>query len=415
MRTIFNMARLHLRLAFQDRSTLVQAFVVPVILMGVLSVAISEEDVAIPIDVVDQDSSEPSQALIQALRQTTEGQDRAVIVCLYGADDNPNACDLDADADFEDVGQTRLEERDVAATLVIPASFGEAIQNGQGIQIEYRSDEQLNAGTVASNTIQSALTQFNSSLAIAAAGTEAVDAHMGGFENEAARQTDFNRLREEALTEFENPPIVVNTDSAGEAVNIGGSRQSVPGMGSMFVLFSLLLLSVFMIEERRQWTLQRLMTLPTPRANIVLGKITGAFLFGVLQFGVFVLVGILFGVNWGKDPIAVVLLILAYCAAGTALGFLLSTLVRTADQAGGVTTLIGLTLAPLGGAWWPLEIVPDFMRTVGHISPIAWVMDGFKDLLYYQGTVIDVLPEVGVLLLFAAVFTVIAVQRFKYE
>jgi ABC-2 type transport system permease protein len=77
--------------------------------------------------------------------------------------------------------------------------------------------------------------------------------------------------------------------------------------------------------------------------------------------------------------------------------------------------LLGLTLAPLGGAWWPLDIVPEVMRVVGHLSPIAWAMDGFRVLLYEQGTLADVLLPVAVLLALAVVFFAIAIRRFKFE
>ena len=76
---------------------------------------------------------------------------------------------------------------------------------------------------------------------------------------------------------------------------------------------------------------------------------------------------------------------------------------------------MGLTLAPLGGAWWPLEIVPDFMQKVGYISPIAWTMDGFTELLYNNGTLVDILPMTGVLIGMAALFTTFEVWRFRYE
>ncbi|MGF2075590.1 hypothetical protein ACQUFC_18995, partial [Enterococcus casseliflavus] len=72
-------------------------------------------------------------------------------------------------------------------------------------------------------------------------------------------------------------------------------------------------------------------------------------------------------------------------------------------------------LAPLGGAWWPLEIVPETMQTIGHISPIAWVMDGFGELIYYNGGIAEILPMVGALLLMAGVLIVFAIWRFKYE
>jgi ABC-2 type transport system permease protein len=84
-------------------------------------------------------------------------------------------------------------------------------------------------------------------------------------------------------------------------------------------------------------------------------------------------------------------------------------------QGAAMLNLLGLTLAPLGGAWWPLDIVPPVMQTIGHLSPIAWAMDGFQKLLFRQGTLVDVLPEAGVLVVLSAVFFVIGIARFKYE
>ena len=100
---------------------------------------------------------------------------------------------------------------------------------------------------------------------------------------------------------------------------------------------------------------------------------------------------------------------------GTALAFAMGTFVRTEMQGAALVNLLGLTLAPLGGAWWPLEIVPEFMRTIGHISPIAWAMDGFHTLLYNQGTFSDILLPVGILLAMAVVFFAVAIARFRYE
>ena len=72
--------------------------------------------------------------------------------------------------------------------------------------------------------------------------------------------------------------------------------------------------------------------------------------------------------------------------------------VVSATQATGVTLFLTLTLAPLGGAWWSLEIVPAWMRTVGHISPVAWAMDGFRSLMFESGGVATVAVPILVLL-----------------
>ncbi len=70
--------------------------------------------------------------------------------------------------------------------------------------------------------------------------------------------------------------------------------------------------------------------------------------------------------------LGIVLIVLSFTLTATALGMALATPVRTSAQAENISLLLGLTLAPLSGAWWPIEIVPHFMQVIEHISPIAW-------------------------------------------
>ncbi|MFN2273404.1 MAG: ABC transporter permease, partial [Anaerolineales bacterium] len=85
------------------------------------------------------------------------------------------------------------------------------------------------------------------------------------------------------------------------------------------------------------------------------------------------------------------------------------------QQASGFALLLSLILAPLGGAWWPLHIVPRFMQVIGHISPIAWSMDAFTNLIFEGGGVGSILLPVGVLLAIAVVAFALAVRFFRYE
>jgi ABC-type multidrug transport system permease subunit len=54
------------------------------------------------------------------------------------------------------------------------------------------------------------------------------------------------------------------------------------------------------------------------------------------------------------------------------------------------------------------------MQFIGHLTPVAWVMDAFRDLLFYGGNLVDVLPEIGVLLAAAAVLFGVGIWRFRY-
>ena len=55
------------------------------------------------------------------------------------------------------------------------------------------------------------------------------------------------------------------------------------------------------------------------------------------------------------------------------------------------------------------------MQSVGHLSPVAWAMDAFTTLIYFKGSLVDVLPQIAVLMGISIVFFVIGVRRFKYE
>jgi ABC-2 type transport system permease protein len=65
----------------------------------------------------------------------------------------------------------------------------------------------------------------------------------------------------------------------------------------------------------------------------------------------------------------------------------------------------------LGGTMWPLEVVGDTMRTIGHLVPQAWIMDGFVTLIFDGGGVTDLGRELAVLASFALVALVLGARR----
>jgi ABC-2 type transport system permease protein len=194
-----------------------------------------------------------------------------------------------------------------------------------------------------------------------------------------------------------------------------GLGQSVPGMGTMFVLMTIFGSMAALIVERQEWTLQRLATMPVSRRTLLAGKILARFCLGLLQFLVVFAVGALLGMNFGDDPLALVLLVIAYTLSVTAFSFAIGSGLKNPAQASGLTLLLTLTLAPLGGAWWPMDISPKFMQIIGHVSPVAWAMDGFTALTYQGAHLADVWVPLAVLLGMAALAFVIAIPRFRYQ
>lgn len=391
MHTIITIAVKDLMISLQNHAQTAVAIAMPIVLMIILGSAIPNGDVTLSVDVINDDSGLLGQSIInQVESDTLEVTERDK-----------------ADSDLTQ----RLEEGNTAAALLIPEDFSTQLQAGEVPILEYRSNNDLNAPTVVSQAVNTAMARVASSVIVADVGRDL-------FADEENIDPDivFAALYSEAETMWSAPPIVLEEKAVNENSNIGsGSEQSVPGTAAMFVMISMLSGASVLVIERQTGTLQRLFSVPVPKYQIVIGKMLGPILYGLVQFSILIAVGQMIGVQWGDQWLAIGALVLVYVLCTGALGFVLATFVRSESQASGMTMLVTFTLAPLGGAWWPLAIVPDFMRIIGHISPIAWLMDAFTDLIWYNGDFISILPELGVLAGLTIVLTVIGVWRFSYE
>ncbi len=391
MQTIITIAIKDLMISLQNHAQTAVTIGMPIVLMFIIGSAIPNGDVTLAVDVVNADNGALGQSVInQVASDTLEITER--------------------DKADDDLTQ-RLEEGDTTAALFIPDDFSAQLQAGEVPTLEYRSNNDLNAPTVVSQAVNTAMSRVASSVIVADVGRD-LFADDENIDPEVA----FAAMYSEAEAMWSAPPIVIEEKAVNEDSNVGsGTEQSVPGTASMFVMISMLNGASVLVIERQTGTLQRLFSLPVPKYQIVIGKMLGPILYGLVQFAILIAVGQLMGVEWGNQWLAIAILVLVYVLCTGALGFVLATFVRSEAQASGLTMLMTFTLAPLGGAWWPLAIVPDFMVTIGHISPIAWLMDAFSDLIWYNGDLISIMPEIGVLSGLTIVLTMIGVWRFSYE
>jgi len=100
---------------------------------------------------------------------------------------------------------------------------------------------------------------------------------------------------------------------------------------------------------------------------------------------------------------------------GTFRRLLVAALARTEAQVGGLTVLLLLSLSALGGCFVPRFVMPDWMWTIGLVTPHAWALDAYQDLLVRGYGLLEVLPKVGALAAFAGAFFGIGVWRFRFE
>jgi ABC-type multidrug transport system permease subunit len=418
MRKVFDIAITDLRLFFSSRGNLVGLLLLPIAMTAVVGVALSggSGPSSVQIDVVDHDQSELSNQFLDAIRSANS----SLVLCPIDNDEE-DICEFDDELSL-DIAQAveRLEESTTFAVIEIPAGFEDAVRSFKLVNVGYLSDESLSAPGFIQQAVDAALQRINGAVVASRVGTYVLEeTELYPFTQEELK--DFsNSTYDRAIKLWGENPVSVSfeltaAEEAESGSSVDGFGQSIPGMGSMYVMFTVFGGMVTLVGERKQWTLQRLVVMPVSRAQLLGGKILGRFILGLLQYVAVFAVGIVVGLNFGEDLLALFLTMVIFTLAATSLSLALGTRVKSEEQAGGLTNLLGLILAPLGGAWWPLEIVPEFMRIIGHISPIAWAMDAYRSLIFENGDLSTILIPLAVLLGFSLVCFGIGISWFKYE
>jgi len=211
-------------------------------------------------------------------------------------------------------------------------------------------------------------------------------------------------------------PIEIDVSAVGEAVFPGTLGQFDLGASSQLVLFVFLTAlagSSALILTRQLGISKRMLSTPTPIRTIVVGESLGRFGTALLQ-GVYIMILtlIIFQVNWG-DPIGAVLILIALSAVGAGAGMLMGATFSNDQQAAGVGVMVALGLAALGGAMFPIDLFSPTMQRIAHITPHAWALDGYAELVRRGGSTIDILPELGVLAFYALVLLALASWRLR--
>jgi ABC-2 type transport system permease protein len=419
MRNVLEITRNDLRLFLTQRGNLISLLLVPVMMTLVVGIFTSREDSPrlLQVDIIDHDESELSMQFIDSLRRVNE----SLILCPMDNDEE-NICNLEEAVPLdEQQAISRVEDSTTLAMIEIPAGFGAAVKNFEPVEMIYRSIKDFAAPGYIRQAVEAAIQRVNGAAVASMVGSGVlVDASIEDLsdneqkESETALYQRASGLWEEDLVKVR---FQLSTQDVEEpASNLqDGLGQSVPGMGSMFVMMTVFGGMTALVVEKKQWTLQRIATMPVSRRQLLGGKILARFVLGILQYLVVFIVGIIASIRFGDDLVALLLVMISFTLAATALSFAIGTRVKNEAQASGLSLLLAITLAPLGGAWWSMELVPDFMRIIGHVSPIAWAMDGFNTLIFENGDLGTVLLPILVLLAVALVCFGIGIWRFRYD
>jgi ABC-2 type transport system permease protein len=305
----------------------------------------------------------------------------------------------------------------VSAVLIIPEGFSiNSLQQGTA-EVELKQQQNNLNALIDQQALQAAVSRLGSLVDIANTSLATAEA-ISPFESQEARQAYFDAAFTQAQSLMEAAPTRVSTviGSTEDQINYDPRANSVAGQMITWVFIPLIGLSAMFASERTGGTLRRLLVTPTSKAHYIGGTVFGQVLTALVQMTLLITFGILvMNINWGQSPGALALIMLTAALAAASLGTMLGTFVKTGGQADGLSIMIGMVMAMMGGAWYPIELFPEAIRTAAQVLPTYWAMRGFLNIAVRGQGLSGVLLESGILLGFALVFFAIGVWRFKYE
>jgi ABC-2 type transport system permease protein len=316
-----------------------------------------------------------------------------------------------------DRAEDQFSTRRVSAVLYIPAGFDLASLRAGQAGLELRQQPNNTNALVAQQAVMAVLGRLSSSVDIANSSLAEAERRRP-FESAAARTAYLEAALEEARAQMGQAPdrLAVVQGATPDQIEYDPRANSSAGQLITWVFIPLIGISAAFAYERQTGTLRRLLVSPTRKATYLLGSLGGFVVTALLQMGMLVGFGTLvMGLNWGHSPAALAVMLVASALAAAALGTSLGTMVKTEGQANGLSIMLGMSMALLGGCWYPIELFPQLVRTAVKVLPTTWAMQGLLDLVLRGQGLADVLLEAGVLLGFAALFFAVGVWRFRYE
>ena len=372
----------NLRRTFRDRTALFFIVVLPVVIIVVIGSTFGGDEDAFEVGVVDGDrGSALSRELVARLRRS-------------------DVLDL---ASYRTVGGLRraVRREELAAGLVVPPGYEAALRGGGQARLQLVADPTSDA----TPAVRAAVAAAVSGQGVVAAAARVAAAETGADFDQAVGTA--RRLEGRAGT------VGVEARTIGSEVNPVKNRfaYTAPSNLVLFVFVNTVATAGALVESRRLGVSRRMLATPASSRTILAGEALGRFAVALVQALLILGVGaLLFGVEWG-EPGAAAALVVAFVLVSTGAGMLVGAVARTGDQAGAVGAPVGIALGMLGGCMWPLEVVGDTMRAVGHVVPHAWAMDAWQDLVFDRAGLAAVAPELGVLAAWAAALLVVAAWR----
>jgi ABC-2 type transport system permease protein len=167
-------------------------------------------------------------------------------------------------------------------------------------------------------------------------------------------------------------------------------------------------------EYRRNGIIKRLAATPVGKGAWILANLLYQTFLAFCLMAVMIGLGfVMFGFSVLPDLLALTFTFIgavAFCCIGIILG----GLIKDVEAATGAGNAIAFPMMFLSGAFWPLDLMPDFMQTVAKSLPLYYYHEGLRQIMIYQNPQASLIPFL-VMGVMAIIFILLAIKVTKWK
>ena len=327
----------NLRQLLASKGTLVVALIMPVVLFAASLAAFGTGDGMYRWNValVDQDQTALSQNLSEVLSQDANRVET-----------------LEEEEINEELKSGRMD-----LAVLVPAGFEQKVLSGEEPSLTLRSlkgQEVVGTVSVALNLYVADLLRIRD---------------IQGLTDGQSLADSYRNLMQEGM-QYREVPVSEHSGSAG-------MRQ---GSGFLFYVLSISMLQVasLILKEKQLGTLSRIRQAPVERLEYIFSVfLAGVLILLVNLLSLHALITYAFGVY---TTLSMYLLWFYYGLVWLFIGIFMALIVNSSAVHGSLIPILTVITSMLGGSYWPIWLMPEFMQKIARITPQYWANDAMEIL-----------------------------------
>jgi len=345
---------------FRDKTAVFFTFAFPLIFVGIFGLVFSGgEDVSYNIGLVNNDNSTHGQGFSQALKE----------IPIFKMSEGELNSKLE-----------ELKDGDLSAVVVIPADIEGTIAAGGTVTITvYHDPSQTASAQIILPVLRESINEINRQLT-------------------------------------QHPALLTLAEESILSHNLRFIDYMVPGILAMSIMFAGLFGVVPLVEWREKKILKRLGSTPLHRSTVIYSQVVFRLVLAVLQAAILITIAYFaFNVQVIGSWFMLLGLVLLGTLTFISLGYFVVSRARTVEGVMPIINIITFPMMFLSGIFFPVEVMPDFLRPVLEALPLTYLGDGLRQIMVDATPLHSLTTDIVVLGGWLIVCMVLSIRFFRWE